>query len=130
MTPSPLLPPPGDIPTFEDPPVTTKPVVVYSSPVPAILGVALRQVGLMGASVTTLVSLISARDLRGLFDFIASHEFLAFIAMAMGLAILLWGQVRELRIWKKLVKLVDEVPDDVGTLVDRVFRWPKGKSGQ
>jgi hypothetical protein len=95
-------------------------VVVYSSPVPAIVGVFFRQVGLMGASITTLVSLISARDLRGLFDFVASHEFLAFLAMAAGLAILLWGYVRELRIWKKLVTLVDEVPDSVGTVVDQV----------
>lgn len=112
---------------FEDPPVTTKPVEVYSSPLPAIVGVFFRQLGLMGASITTLISLISARDLRGLFDFISSHEFLAFLAMALGLAILLWGQVRELSIWKKLVKLVDEVPDSVGTLVDQFFKWPKGR---
>lgn len=105
---------------LEDPPVTTKPVQVYSSPLPAIVGVFFRQLGLMGASITTLVSLISARDLRGLFDFIASHEFLAFLAMALGLAILLWGYIRELYVWRKLVTLVDEVDDNVGVIVDQV----------
>lgn len=111
-----------------DPTTVDEPIKVYASPLPVLVGVFLRQLGLMGAAVTTLVSLISQRDLRGLFDYIASHEFLAFLAMAVGLACLLWGQVRELRIWKKLAILVDEVPDEIGTFVTKWFSWPsKGR---
>lgn len=105
---------------IEDPPVTTGPVVVYSSPLPAIVGVFFRQLGLMGAAITTLGTLIGQRDLRGLFDYIATHEFLAFLAMALGLLVMLWGYVRELRVWRKMVTLADEVDDSVGIIVDQV----------
>lgn len=103
-----------------DPATETDPVKVYSSPIPAIVGVFFRQLGLMGASITTLVTLVSQRDIRGLFDYIASHEFIAFLAMAVGLGCLLWGYIRELKVWRKLVTLADEVDDNVGVIVDQV----------
>ena len=102
-----------------DPNVHTDPVKVYSSPIPAIVGVFFRQLGLMGASITTLATLIGQRDLRGLFDYIASHEFFAFLAMAVGLGCLLWGYIRELTVWKKLQTLANEVDDSVGVVVDQ-----------
>lgn len=103
-----------------DPTEDNTPIKVYSSPLPAILGVFFRQLGLMGASITTLVTLVSQRDIRGLFDYIASHEFIAFLAMAVGLGCLLWGHIRELKVWRKLVTLADEVDDSVGVIVDQV----------
>lgn len=112
-----------------DPTTSTDPVKVYSSPIPAIIGVFFRQLGLMGASITTLVTLVSQRDIRGLFDYIASHEFIAFLAMAVGLGCLLWGYIRELAVWKKLQTLANEVDDSVGVVVDQFrdfftrFRW-------
>ena len=114
----------NQLPLF-DPDEPQKPVLVYASPLPAVVGVFFRQLGLMGGAITTLMTLVGQRDLRGLFDYLAGHEFLVLVSMVVGLGCLLWGYIREFRVWRKLARLVDEVPDSVGTFVTKLFKWPK-----
>lgn len=97
-----------------------KPITVSPSPVMPMVGVLLRQIALMGGALATLFTLFSERDIRGLFDYIGTDEFLSFTLMLVGLASLLWGQFRELRIWKKLVTLAEEVPDEIATIIRKL----------
>lgn len=78
-------------------------VKINASPYGAWLGIFFRQLSLMGGAITALWQFVSARDIRGLFQFMATHEFIAFIILAISLAAFLYGYVREWLHKKKLL---------------------------
>lgn len=101
------------------------PIAVANSPTFLVLGVLLRQLALIGGSITTLFGLLSARDIRGLFDYIGGSEFLLMIATVVTVITLFWGWFRELKAWKKLVTLEQWVPNSIAyikkKLTDRIL---------
>lgn len=92
---------------------TQPPLVVNSSPWLSIVGIALRQIGLIGGSITTLFNLLSAHDIRGIFDYISGSEFFLALGVATTLVIAGYGYVREWLSRKKLVKVANADPDNV-----------------
>ena len=100
------------------------PIGVPNSPTFLVLGVVLRQLALIGGSITTLFSFLSARDIRGLFDYIGGSEFILMIAAVVTFGTMFWGWFRELKAWKKLVTLEEWVPNSIAyikkKLTDRV----------
>lgn len=108
---------------IEDAIPTEKPVEVQPHPWVPMLGVFFRQLGLVGGSTVTLFQMVGTRDLRGLFDYIRGEEFLSFVLVIVGIACLLWGHFRELRIWKRLSTLANRLPDSVAIVLDRTKFW-------
>lgn len=70
-------------------------VRINASPYGAMLGIFFRQLSLMGGAITALWQFASARDIRGLFQFMATHEFIAFVILAISIVAFLYGYVRE-----------------------------------
>lgn len=104
---------------IEDAIPVEKPIEVAPHPWGPMMGVFFRQLGLIGGALVTLFQLIGARDLRGLFDYIRGDEFLSLVVVLIGLACLLWGHVRELRIWKRLSTMANKLPDSVAIVLDK-----------
>lgn len=94
-----------------------KPIEIPPSPVLGLLGVVFRQVGLIGGGITTLFSLVSARNIRGIFDYIQGDEFFMIAAVLFGIGCTLWGYFRELKIWKRLVTMADHLPDEIAKIL-------------
>lgn len=101
------------------------PIGVANSPTFLVLGVMLRQLALIGGSFTTLLSLLGARDIRGMFDYIGGSEFILALAATVTAGTLFWGWFRELKAWKKLVTLEQWVPNSIAyikqKLTDRIL---------
>lgn len=114
------------------PAITPDPIPIEVRPTPAwaMLGVFLRQLGLIGGSLTTLFTMFSNRDIRGIFDYIAGSEFLTMLMIAAGAASLLWGMVREWTVWKKFRTLEAYVDDRVAIIESKLSsirrHWFKG----
>lgn len=98
-----------------------KPIEVMPSPWLPLIGVFLRQLGLIGGSFATLFSLVSSKDIRGIFDYIGGSEFFLMLTAVIGLACLLWGWFRELKIWKKLATMAGILPDQIARVRKRWF---------
>lgn len=98
-----------EVPLDQDPSVVKVPVNGNWT----FFTLALRQVGFMGGVVASLFQFLSARDLKGLFLYLTTHEFVAAVAIVVGFAVTFWAYVREW-IHKKKVKLLAMThPDDV-----------------
>lgn len=91
-------------------------LVIRKSPAIAILGMIFRQLGLIGAGFTTIFSLLSAHDIKGLFDYIGSSEFFVVVGLIITVAIAAYGWMRE--IWSRQIKvfLASLLPDRIVTL--------------
>lgn len=96
-----------------DPPIQIRP-----SPAFQFTGLVLRQLGLVGGAVSTLLALRNAHDTKGLFDYIASSDFLIVVGIVMGIAVTAYGWFRELKIWKKFIVMEKWVPDEVAHLTN------------
>lgn len=96
-------------PLDEDPAV----VKVNSSPSVALLGVALRQIGLVGGGVASIYSYLDAHDIRGLFTYLGSHEFLVILLMIGGFVATAWGYVNAWLHKKKLTEVADTSPSNI-----------------
>lgn len=94
-----------------------KPIEVRPSPVLPLLGVLFRQLGLIGGGITTLFTLFSARDIRGIFDYIRGDEFFIVVTVIFGITCTLWGWIRELKGWKKLVTMAELLPDEIAKVI-------------
>lgn len=113
-------------------PVTPEPVPIEVRPTPAwaMFGVLLRQIALIGGALTTLFTLVSSRDIRGIFDYIGDAEFMQMLLIIAGAASMIWGLVREWTIWKRLLTLQDYVDDQVAVVKSKLQsikdRWFSG----
>lgn len=96
-----------------------KPIEVLPSPWLPLLGVIFRQLGIIGGGITTLFALSSARDLRGIFDYIRGDEFFMVLTAAIGVGCTLWGWLRELRIWKRLTTMAHHLPDSIARIIPK-----------
>ena len=94
-------------------------VKVNASPWGGWLAILLRQIGLMGGAVTAVFQFVAARDIKGLFQYITTHEFVAAVVLIVGAACLAWGHVKEWLAKKKLLLVSTLRPREVevtGTL--------------
>lgn len=114
------------------PAITPEPVPIEVRPTPAwaMFGVLLRQLALIGGSVTTLFTIVGNRDLRGFFDYVGGHEFMQMLLIIAGAVAAIWGIIREWIVWKKLRTLeayVDEsiaiVKGKLASIRERWFGW-------
>lgn len=103
-----------DLPDYtkavEDDPAVVK---LNASPVTAWVGVAFRQLALVGGSLATISQFVKVHDIRGLFTYMATHEFLATIAVIIGLGSVIYGYVRE---WLKKQELVQTALTDISNI--------------
>jgi hypothetical protein len=97
-----------------------KPIEVQPSPIYPVFGVFLRQLAVVVGALTTLLSLTNRGDIRGLFNYIQDEQFLTAVTIAVGLASLLWGWFRELKVWKKLYTMANRVDNRIAIVLDRV----------
>lgn len=104
-------------------------IVVQKSAAISLLGVAFRQIGLIGGSITTLFSLVSAHDIRGLFDYLGGSEFFLVVGIVITLGVAVWGYVRSWISHKQKLIMARIVPDRVAVVVDKVLPTKVGGSG-
>lgn len=90
--------------------------VIDPNPWPEIIGVAARQVGMIGGAVVSLFGFVSARDLSGLFAYIRSEDGVAAFGALTTVTLLGWGYVRAWRARHKLVKIAHAAPDSVAVV--------------
>jgi len=98
-----------DKPLDEDPAV----LKVNASASVALLGVALRQIGLIGGGVASIYSYLGAHDIKGLFTYLGSHEFLVIVLMLGGFVATAWGYVTAWTHKKLLREVADTKPSDI-----------------
>ena len=105
--------------------MSTHPTVnVDSTPIPAALGVLVRQVSLILGALVALMSFVRERDIMGLIEYLASSDFATAVGVLVGLLSLLWSYIRALRNWRNLNWLAGDVPDSVAKVTP--FRLFKG----
>jgi hypothetical protein len=94
-------------------------VKVNISPWMGMLGIALRQLSLIGGAAASIFGFLSAHDIKGLFAYFSTHEFLAAVCLFIGLSCIIYGHVREWFQKKKLFLISKLSPHQVkveGTL--------------
>ena len=104
----------GDEPDYNTPLDEDQSVVkINASPVNGWLAIFLRQIALVGSSFATIFSFLSAGDIRGLFTYLGTHEFIAMTCLVITLAVSAWAYVKEWLHKKKLVLAATTPPSQV-----------------
>jgi len=107
----------GDDPSTD--PTTFKPIVINPSSIPALIGTVTRIAAILMAGLATLLSLLSAKDMAGVWVWFHTTEGAGFIATVILVATFAWSMYTT---WRKHGKLFDvslmakqpgAVPDEV-----------------
>jgi len=106
--------------------VAAGPIVVQPSSWPEIMGIAMRQLGLIGGGIVSLIGFMSAHDLAGFFRYIREDEGYAFVGAAVTVAVAAYGYFRAWRAKQKLLAITCAAPDCVAVVKGAV---PDGGAG-
>lgn len=100
------------------PPIKPEPIPIEVRPTPtwAMVGVLIRQLALIAGAMTSVFSLLRERDFRGIFDYIQGDEATQVAIVVVGAVAMIWGLVREWKIWKKLRTLEAHVSDRIAVI--------------
>lgn len=96
--------------------MSDEPIQVNPSPWPEIIGVAARQIGLIGGGIVSLLGFVRGKDLAGLFAYIRGDDGVAFAGAAATVGLMFYGYYRAWRARRKLVKIAAEAPDAVAVV--------------
>lgn len=94
----------------------TKPIDINPSVAATALPVLLRQALLVIGGAVTIVSFLSAKDMAGLWAYLQTDEFIAWVGMAATFGSLGYGQWRSLQNTADLTAIGREVPDDIAVV--------------
>lgn len=92
--------------------MSDQPETINPNPWPEIIGVAARQVGMIGGAVVSLFGFVSAHDLSGLFAYVRSDDGIAAFGAMTTVGIAGYGYFRAWKARHKLVRAARAAPND------------------